>query len=1023
MKWFLFLCCLFVGAGLQAQDIEKLLAQAKQLTEAGTVGSNVESLYSKALSSAEQSSNWALYLRVAAPYSDYLERNGYEGTALKIAAWVVRLESAAVPPSEDWVILYKALARAYYADNDYASALLFSEKTLKMREKIGSTEDLIAREYGNVGQLQSFLGRYDEALKSLEMAIKMQKDELELAYIYNELANVYIRTDNFGKALEYADLGLLLIENQYGGSSVEAAIFCLPKAEVYKKSREYLKALSILQRANRIFKKLETPDVENHYSVLQEIGNVFNSIYDEDKTQRQYLDSALLYLQTAQQSDKLLSTDNALIFANAMAQSAVYRSMGNLPACKMTLDRAYSIAQRLYDTQQPEMADLYQAYGEYYLIAAKDPKMALPYFQKSITALFENYKDENIDALPSENLFAACHSLDNLTNALAWKARASYELYLQTKQKTDLDRAYQTALLYDKIPNYLRKNSADANNVRWADFFFEGYEFAIQISMSLHQLTKDKQYLNQAFYFSEKCKGLSLLQAFQTTKATKLAGIPANMLEKEAKIKLDIAQLEQELYVLSARKNKETLPQIIELQTRITNKREEYNSFIKQLEEDYPEYHKIKYDIRLLSVEDSRTLLAADQALISYFVGERNTYVFKITQDDFDAFAIPLTSPQLLEKVAVLRASIYDYYLNNVEKNDANYRSTANTYAATALDLYQNLLQPLGKLPRRLLIVPDGALSLLPFDALLTEQPADPTLFKGHAYLLLQHSISYSYSATLLQEMQKKKHKPTSGVFLGFAPRFDADANVTIRGKRYNLAPLASNEPEVTQVRELLRTGDIFVGTHATEEKFKELASNFRIIHFATHGLANNEFPDYSLLAFSPIEDTIENEFLYVSDLYNMQLNADLVVLSACETGIGKMARGEGIMSLARGFSFAGAKSIFTTLWSVNDQATANMVLLFYENIQQAQPKDLALQNAKIQFIKAANNEVAHPFFWSPYILIGDSVPLEGLNTTNGWLLWGLFVGGVVVAGAIIAVLRFYSKKKAAEDLIKMTKK
>jgi CHAT domain-containing protein len=154
-------------------------------------------------------------------------------------------------------------------------------------------------------------------------------------------------------------------------------------------------------------------------------------------------------------------------------------------------------------------------------------------------------------------------------------------------------------------------------------------------------------------------------------------------------------------------------------------------------------------------------------------------------------------------------------------------------------------------------------------------------------------------------------------------------------------------------------------------------AGDYRILHLATHGRADNRVGDYAFLAFSEIKDSIENELLYVKDLYNLELNADLVVLSACETGIGKLQRGEGIISLARAFAYAGAKSIVTTLWEVNDKSTSELMRYFYRELKLGKDKDEALRLARQRYFDKAAPRGLHPFFWAAFVPVGDMRPVR----------------------------------------------
>jgi len=157
----------------------------------------------------------------------------------------------------------------------------------------------------------------------------------------------------------------------------------------------------------------------------------------------------------------------------------------------------------------------------------------------------------------------------------------------------------------------------------------------------------------------------------------------------------------------------------------------------------------------------------------------------------------------------------------------------------------------------------------------------------------------------------------------------------------------------------------------------RPFAPNYQIIHLATHGKVNIQYPDYSYLAFQEVKDSLENELLYIKDIYGLQLKADLVVLSACETANGTLAEGEGIVNLARGFTYAGASAVVSTLWKISDIATANLMEEFYRGLKNGQPKDIAMAKAKNHFLETTSSQFAHPFYWAAFVLIGDSAPIS----------------------------------------------
>ncbi|MBL7814566.1 MAG: CHAT domain-containing protein, partial [Saprospiraceae bacterium] len=298
--------------------------------------------------------------------------------------------------------------------------------------------------------------------------------------------------------------------------------------------------------------------------------------------------------------------------------------------------------------------------------------------------------------------------------------------------------------------------------------------------------------------------------------------------------------------------------------------------------------------------------------------------------------------------------------------------------------LQQKLIAPLSNLlTREVVIVPDGVLGYVPFDVLLTEQPKDALKFEKHSYLGKKHIISYNYSATLWQEMRDKKHKtePKKN-FIGFAPYFNGDTTLLSSlfshdlAMRKGLDSLKYTGEEVFKAQKLMR-GESMMDKKATKETFEKIAGDYRIVHLATHGKANDKIGDYCFLAFTEKKDSVQNELLYVRDIYNLSLNADLVVLSACETGIGELKRGEGIVSLARAFTYAGTKSMVTTLWDVNDKSTMYIMEGFYRQLRKGQPKDKALWQSKIDYFTRAKGELAHPYFWAAFIPIGDMQPIR----------------------------------------------
>lgn len=214
------------------------------------------------------------------------------------------------------------------------------------------------------------------------------------------------------------------------------------------------------------------------------------------------------------------------------------------------------------------------------------------------------------------------------------------------------------------------------------------------------------------------------------------------------------------------------------------------------------------------------------------------------------------------------------------------------------------------------------------------------------------------------------------------------------------------SESEVTGISKIL-SGKIFLYDQASEEKFKTLASQANIIHLATHAVIDDEAPLYSKFLFSHSNKTIEDGLLHTYEIYNTDLNANLAVLSACNTGTGKLVNGEGIMSLARGFMYAGCPNVVVSLWQVDDKSTASIMNNFYKEIKKGADKDAALRNAKLEYLKNADEVKSNPFYWAGFVLIGNSYPVPFNQKSIGFSFYWIFIFIFV-----ILILLFLMRKK-----------
>ncbi|MBK9012615.1 MAG: CHAT domain-containing protein [Saprospiraceae bacterium] len=494
------------------------------------------------------------------------------------------------------------------------------------------------------------------------------------------------------------------------------------------------------------------------------------------------------------------------------------------------------------------------------------------------------------------------------------------------------------------------------------------------------------------------------MEALQSVHAGRFSELPDSLLEAERKAKIDLAFFEKQVFEEQLKGAAADQQRLAALNNQVFDLQQKYARMMAALRVDYPRYFTLKYAPEVVKVpEIQEKLLRPGQNMVGYFVGEENIFAFVIAEKKFEVVTMPKEFP-LEVWVEEFRNSIYQY---NPAGKEVEFLS--QKYANLGFELYQLIFEPIRSqlTGNQVVILPGGMLGYLPFDALLASPPDDYGSFDTHDYLIKHFQFSYSYSATLHKEMVSRNASWKQGGFVGFAPSYVGDS-LNLRSNdpwRAVLGNLKYNKPEAVNIQRIMG-GKIYLDSAATEQNFLRAAPDAGILHLAVHAKSNDEHGEYSYLAFFQTIDSVENELVFVKDLYSMRIKAALVVLSACETGIGELQRGEGIVSLARGFSYAGAASIVTTLWSIDDFASSEIMQLFYENLKAGDSKDRALRQAKLKFLKRRKgSNASHPLYWAAFIPVGDMAPIED----DGMPIWGW---GVVAALGIAAFAFFKKRKK-----------
>ncbi|MCK5470191.1 MAG: CHAT domain-containing protein, partial [Cyclobacteriaceae bacterium] len=374
----------------------------------------------------------------------------------------------------------------------------------------------------------------------------------------------------------------------------------------------------------------------------------------------------------------------------------------------------------------------------------------------------------------------------------------------------------------------------------------------------------------------------------------------------------------------------------------------------------------INSDKETFDVKDAQNLISdKNEILIEYHWSNDHVYAFLIGKEIADIVKIEKTN-ELLTNIEKFANALSNH---SIQKDDFK------KYTASAYFLYDKLIKPIenrtsqyfGKDKiKRLIIVPDGPLSTLPFEAFISELDTSSNSYWGLDYLCRKYIVSYAYSLNILKNnlSRQKEIKNPKMLALSYSEKIDESSD--IEQLRFE-NELPYSEEEIRRIRKRIKS-TCYLGIDATEGIFKAKASAYSMIHLALHGQADTVDMFNSRLIFKKDSTSNEDGELRAYELYDMDLSeVQMVVLSACETGIGKQYEGEGIFSIARGFAYAGCPSIVMSLWKVNDKATADLIDFFYANLKDKVPKDEALRNAKLAYIEKSDDLNAHPSNWAAF--------------------------------------------------------
>ncbi len=911
----------------------------------------------------------------------------------------------------------ETLTQAVQALNSgsYDAAMKLFSTLLQIRIKKDGTNSVpVANVMNNMGIIKSQLGLYDHAItfyeKSLSIFEAAGNKELRLATVYQNLGICYNAIGDIEKARTYYEnadriFQTLQMSNQaeYESLLINLTIFYLDNKNIAEAEKWNNKSFEINPQSISNFKKW------NSSGLICFAKNEFNK-------------SILLFKKAIKVGEQDLGdnfAEKGLVYLNL---GMVYLEMGdfenslsNYTIARQLIEEKIGIQGVSYSSCLKDMGLNYLRKKEnesnlkmFLALRKKNIETSLDYFQKAIIAIVPGFAaDEKYGNPDPENAIDKIRLLD----ALKSKAEAFYFLSQLEERQENIEASNRLLKLaistYDLSIKTIHLIRNSFQNPESRLFLSENehpvYAAALEVAVRLYEKTGEKQYFDKAFEISERSRSADFQSMMRELQAKKFSDLPDSLLQRDTELKGEIAAYEN--FIFSEKSNpKPDLKKINIWKDKVFSLNQSYQQMISFVEKAYPRYYQYKYTDPIVSVQKIQQSLDRREAFIEYFINtskknaEGDIYTFVITDNEFKIIRNTFNVDLYLS---------IDHFLKFIKNgNVLNTRKAEyKQYTRNAFDLYRFLIEPVitSMQNYRLVIVPDDKLSYLPFDAFLASAADTSKMdFRKLDYLVHHHAISYTYSGTLLYYYFQNNMKYSNKIG-AFAPDYSDEPLVSGSASEHFL-PLPGAEAEVTGITELI-TGDQYLKTGATKQKFLQNAGKYDILHLAMHTILNDTLPLYSKMVFSADSAGNSDRTLNTYEIYNLKLKSDMVVLSGCNTGSGKLQKGEGVMSLARGFLYAGCPSIIMTLWNVEDVSSSVMMLEFYRNIKNGYSKDEALRRAKINYITKADPLKAHPHFWLGYVSIGKQTPL--FKTKAGY-----FVSLIIFVFLAIVLEKWYFKRK-----------
>jgi len=832
---------------------------------------------------------------------------------------------------------------------DRDNAIEYHQKALDLYKEIGD-ERGESEVLGGLGLIYTSID-YDTSLEYYKEAlIKREKvdDRILTGNTLNSIGSLYYGIfEDYSKALNYFDRAEV-VRTELGdslnlGRTIHLKASTLENLGQNELSLEYYKkSFRLNQRSGDQGRVAEAQ--KNSGTILNNMGK-----YPE----------ALEYLGKAEKAYRVLEDSTGL--SDSFNQIGyVYLNLGDLNAALEKFNDAISIAKKQND--QWGLAGIYNNLGIMLQNAGRYEK-ALEYASDALS-IYEELKDQSSIIVSLNNIGTIYYDLKDYQKAEDYYHRG---LIICRELKVK-----------DQEANYLLNLANAQSFMGRMDEAVLNYQEGFEIARTLNSPDLTWKYITGLAEYYETTGEYEKVIELNDTALRIIEGLrstlpgnefKATYMAKERYVYEDIIDLLETLYEKDGTKGYDKLAFRYAEQSKSRVLLDllsaaKFTSYTDPFEDNLRNPEPVSIDEAKALCPDKNTVV------LEYSVGDSSSCLWVITRSDYKIFRLPRRKI-LQEQIETIRFSLLD-----PQQGISDFFMNAGSL------LYEELIKPAESFiakKSKLIIIPDGVLNYLPFEVLLSEnkQLTKEISYSDLPFLVKKYPVSYGQSASVLKTLISKPAEEASTRAVGkrLLTMGDPLYDDTSFNDRVKYPRLEYSGKEIENIASFFSAGssEIYLRNMATEENFKRNTdlNGFNYLHFATHGLIDEDKPEMSSIVLTTTKNSGEDGLLQATEIFNLKLNADLVVLSACQTGLGKLVRGEGMVGLTRAFMYAGTPTVMVSLWSVSDMSTAALMGEFYKNlIKNKLFKTDALRKAQLTLM--TDEKYAHPFYWAPFILIGD---------------------------------------------------